>query len=52
LISTARAYNPNPALEHADWLDEQPDAAPVFHAHANPAERALPATNIRTVRSL
>ena len=32
MISTGRAHNPNRALEHADWLDEQPDAAPVFHA--------------------
>jgi hypothetical protein len=51
LISTGRAHHPNPAFEHADWLDEQPDAAPVFHARASPAERALPAAYIRTVRS-
>jgi hypothetical protein len=46
LIGTRRAHNPNPALEHADWLDEQPDAVPVFHAQVLP--RALAATNIRT----
>jgi hypothetical protein len=51
LISTGRAHNPNAALEHADWLDEQPDAAPLFQANASRAERALAATNIRTVRS-
>jgi hypothetical protein len=33
LISTGRAYDPNPALEHADWLDEQPDAAPRTAGH-------------------